>query len=135
MSVQNIFKTAGFELIDLIPQETHGGSMRFVLCKGERKVSKNVNEIIKKERELKLDKKSTYEEFKNNCEISRKKIVSELKKFKKDGKKIVGYGATSKSTTILNYCNIGPELIDFISDTTPIKQNKFTPGIIFGQAI
>ena len=49
MSVQNIFKTAGFELIDLIPQETHGGSMRFVLCKkGERKVSKNVNEIIKK---------------------------------------------------------------------------------------
>ena len=74
MSVQNIFKTAGFELIDLIPQETHGGSMRFVLCKkGERKVSKNVNEIIKKERELKLDKKSTYEEFKNNCEISRKK--------------------------------------------------------------
>ena len=130
MSVQNIFKTAGFELIDLIPQETHGGSMRFVLCKkGERKVSKNVNEIIKKERELKLDKKSTYEEFKNNCEISRKKIVSELKKFKKDGKKIVGYGATSKSTTILNYCNIGPELIDFISDTTPIKQNKFTPGM------
>ena len=75
MSVQNIFKTAGFELIDLIPQETHGGSMRFVLCKkGERKVSKNVNEIIKKERELKLDKKSTYEEFKNNCEISRKKL-------------------------------------------------------------
>ena len=59
----------------------------------------------------------------------KKKIVSELKKFKKDGKKIVGYGATSKSTTILNYCNIGPELIDFISDTTPIKQNKFTPGM------
>ena len=63
------------------------------------------------------------------AKFQEKKIVSELKKFKKDGKKIVGYGATSKSTTILNYCNIGPELIDFISDTTPIKQNKFTPGM------
>ena len=48
---------------------------------------------------------------------------------KKAGKSIAGYGATSKSTTILNYCGIGPELIDFISDTTPIKQNKVTPGM------
>ena len=42
---------------------------------------------------------------------------------------VAGYGATSKSTTILNYCGIGPDLIDFISDTTPIKQNTFTPGM------
>ena len=41
---------------------------------------------------------------------------------------MIGYGATSKSTTILNYCNVGSELIDFIVDTTPIKQNTFTPG-------
>jgi methylation protein EvaC len=42
---------------------------------------------------------------------------------------VAGYGATSKSTTILNYCDIGPNLISFISDTTPIKQNKVTPGM------
>ena len=52
-----------------------------------------------------------------------------LNNAKKAGKSIAGYGATSKSTTILNYCGIGPELIDFISDTTPIKQNKVTPGM------
>ena len=45
------------------------------------------------------------------------------------GKKIAGYGDTSKSTTILNYCNIGPDLIDYITDTTPIKQKKYSPGM------
>lgn len=130
LSVKNIFDISGFELIDVLPQETHGGSMRYVLCKkGIRSISENVINTIKVEKELGLDKSLTYERFKNNCEQSRDKIISKLKKFKKEGKKIVGYGATSKSTTILNYCNIGPDLIDFISDTTPIKQNKYTPGM------
>ena len=130
LSVKNIFDISGFELIDVLPQETHGGSMRYVLCKkGIRSISENVINTIKVEKELGLDKSLTYERFKNNCEHSKDKIISKLKKFKKEGKKIVGYGATSKSTTILNYCNIGPDLIDFISDTTPIKQNKYTPGM------
>ena len=51
-----------------------------------------------------------------------------LKKLKQNGKRVVGYGATSKSTTVTNFCGIGPDLIEFISDTTPIKQNKFSPG-------
>ena len=52
-----------------------------------------------------------------------------LKDLKSQNKTIVGYAATSKSTTILNYCGIGPDLIDFICDTTPIKQGKFSPGM------
>lgn len=48
---------------------------------------------------------------------------------KKSGQRVVGYGATSKSTTVLNYCDIGPDLVEFISDTTPIKQGKFSPGV------
>ena len=51
-----------------------------------------------------------------------------LELFKDDNLKVVGYGATSKSTTILNYCDIGPDLIEYIVDTTPIKQNTLTPG-------
>jgi len=56
-------------------------------------------------------------------------LVKLLVELKSQGKKVVGYGATSKSTTIFNYCQIGPELIDFIVDTTPIKQGKLTPGM------
>ena len=48
--------------------------------------------------------------------------------FQDSGKRVAGYGYTSKSTTILNYCDVNSELIEFISDTTPIKQNKFSPG-------
>ena len=51
-----------------------------------------------------------------------------LTELKKEGKRVVGYGATSKSTTVTNYCGITPDLVEFISDTTPIKQGKFSPG-------
>ena len=56
-------------------------------------------------------------------------MVSILQQQKNDGRRVVGYAATSKSTTVLNYCGIGPDLINFISDTTPIKQGKYSPGV------
>ena len=87
ISVKNIFGASGFELIDVIPQETHGGSMRYVLCKkGVRKVSDNVINILNKEKALGLDKQSTYQKFKVNCELSKEKIISKLKNFKREGK-------------------------------------------------
>ena len=67
--------------------------------------------------------------FRDKCEESRTNLVNILRQQKEAGRRIVGYAATSKSTTVLNYCNIGPDLIEFISDTTPIKQGKFSPGM------
>ena len=76
-----------------------------------------------------LHLRATYDLFKDKCESSRKNLVAILNEQKYAGRKIVGYAATSKSTTVLNYCNIGPDLIEFISDTTPIKHGKFSPGM------
>jgi len=130
LSVANIFGTHGFELIDLLPQETHGGSMRYVLArKGVREVSPAVNEIMTKEKAQGLHLPATYKQFKKDCEASKKRLIRLLTEEKDAGRRVVGYGATSKSTTILNYCGIGSDLIEFISDTTPIKQGKFTPGM------
>jgi len=130
LSVANIFGAHGFELIDLLPQETHGGSMRYVLArKGVRPVSAVVSEIVAAEKSQGLHLPATYEKFRENCEASKARLVRLLQEEKSAGRRVVGYGATSKSTTILNYCGIGPDLIEFISDTTPIKQNKFTPGM------
>ncbi len=67
--------------------------------------------------------------FKNNCEMSKRRTLNKLIYFKKNKKKICGYGATSKSTTILNYCKIGPDIIDCIFDTTKEKNNKYSPGM------
>jgi methylation protein EvaC len=66
--------------------------------------------------------------FKKKCEISKKKLRNEIFGILKKGKKIAGYAATSKSTTILNYCNIDNKHIDFICDTTPNKIDTFSPG-------
>lgn len=130
LSVTNIFSPYGFELIDLLPQHTHGGSMRYVLArKGKRSVSERVSVVLADEKEAGLHLPETYEQFRRNCEGSRDRLVRLLTKEKLSGRRVVGYAATSKSTTILNYCDIGTDLIEFISDTTPIKQGKFSPGM------
>jgi len=128
-SVMNAFGRHGLEIIDLLHQETHGGSMRYVLApKGTHTISPNVALILKDEKLQGLNSIETFVKFKANCEKSRSDLVGLLKDIKQQGKRVVGYGATSKSTTVLNYCGINPDLIEFIADTTPIKQNKFSPG-------
>ncbi len=128
-SVAAAFGRHGLELIDTLPQITHGGSMRYVLApKGSHQVSANVAKTLAKEREQGLDKMATYLQFKKNCEKSKSDLLGLLEALKNDGQRVVGYGATSKSTTVMNYCGIGPKHIEFISDTTPIKQGKLTPG-------
>ena len=128
-SINYIFSKYGMEVIEAIPQETHGGSMRYVIGhKGVRSISYSAFHQIKREEELGLGLPDTYVKFRENCVSSKKDLKELLGELKKDGKKIAGYGATSKSTTILNYCDIGTDLIDYICDNTPIKQGKFSPG-------
>jgi methylation protein EvaC len=128
-SVGQLFEQYGMEIIDVEPQTTHGGSMRYVIAfKGSRPISASVNQQLEKERGLALHVPETYARFRENCERSRERLLALLTDLKTKGKRVVGYGATSKSTTILNYCGITTELIEFISDTTPIKHGKFSPG-------
>ena len=129
-SIQYLFRLHGMELIDVLPQKTHGGSMRYVLAHaGAYPVSGAVTQLLQKEQALGLHRLATFETFRKNVEQSRSDLVNLLRELKSQGKRIAGYGATSKSTTILNYCGIGPDLIEYISDTTPIKQGKFPPGM------
>ena len=118
------------ELVDVQPQNAHGGSMRYIIAhKGARTVSDNVFRHMEKEKALGLDETATYETFRQKCENSRDKLIRLLKDKREESKRIAGYAATSKSTTVLNYCGIDSSLIEFISDTTPIKQGKFSPGM------
>jgi methylation protein EvaC len=128
-SVQRAFAAFGLELVDVMPQITHGGSMRYTLApRGSRQVSKKVNEQLAKEAALGLDRAETYLQFKTNCENSRAALIQTLERFRNQQKRVVGYGATSKSTTVINYCGITPAHVEFISDTTPIKQGRLSPG-------
>jgi methylation protein EvaC len=129
-SVQRAFAPHGLELIDVMPQVTHGGSMRYIFApKGSRPVAPRVAEQLAKEDAQGLGRAETYRRFKANCEKSRAGLMQALETLRREGKRVVGYGATSKSTTVTNYCGITPAHVEFISDTTPIKQGKLSPGV------
>ena len=127
-SISKIFAKFNFFLIEAIPQITHGGSMRYVLKRFKNSENENLKKIFNYENEKNLNKIDSCLKFKKNCELSRENILNKIKTFKDKGKTICGYAATSKSTTILNYCNIGTNYIDFICDTTKEKIGKFSPG-------
>lgn len=129
LSIKYLFSLYDMELIDMIPQKTHGGSMRYVLAhKNSYPVKESVNFYLNKEKDLGLDKIKTFENFNSNIKKSKNDLIALLRSLKEQGKRVAGYAATSKSTTILNYCNIGTEYIEYICDTTPIKQGTLSPG-------
>ena len=128
-SVKKIFQLYNFELINTMPQKTHGGSMRYVIArKGVYKIKKSVYKQLRYENIKKINSIKGCINFKKNCQNSKKKLRNKIKSILKSGKNIAGYAATSKSTTILNYCGIDHKHIDFICDTTKNKIGKYTPG-------
>lgn len=129
LSISFLANMHDLELIDVEPQITHGGSMRYTIAhKGKKNVSKNVLDMIAREKNIGLDKQETYKGFTDSVNDIKKDLIELLTKLRADGKKVVAYGATSKSTTVTNYFGITPELVECIYDTTPIKQNKLSPG-------
>jgi methylation protein EvaC len=130
LSVREMFKKYDFDLIDAYPQMTHGGSMRYVIArKNQRPVSKKINIMIKNEILLKMNSLKSCLDFKINCEKLRDRFLKRILFYKNNNKKICGYAASAKSTTILNYCGITPKIIDFIADSTEEKVGKFSPGM------
>ena len=104
--------------------------MRYIIApNGSKNITHNVKKILNEEDFKGLNSPKRYDHFKKQCELSRENLKNTLEKIKENKKRIIGYGATSKSTTILNYSKIDKELIEYISDTTPLKQNKFSPGM------
>ena len=131
LSVQNIIKNFNLEIFDLKNLDTHGGSIRYYIKRKTNKKLKilpNVEKQLKKELRFGLDKYNTYRKFSNNVKRSKLNLIKLLLNLKKKNKKIIGYGATAKAVTVLNYCNIDNTIIDFFTDTTPEKVNKFMPG-------
>jgi len=129
LSVSHLANMHDLELINVEPQITHGGSMRYTLAhKGIKVVSQNVIDLITKEKKLGLGNEQAYLGFTASVNKIRDDLIELLIKLKNEGKKVVAYGATSKSTTVTNYFGITPDLVECIYDTTPIKQNKLSPG-------
>ena len=130
LSLKAILKKFDLEIYKIQNLDIHGGSNRYFIKKINNKIAIEKSVVNQQIKEIKygIDKKSTYFKFKRRVENSKKKLVSIFKFCKSKNKKIIGYGATAKSTTILNYCKIDNKIIDYFLDTTKDKQNKYTPG-------
>ena len=130
LSISRIINLSQLRIFDAETIPTHGGSMRYYICKKEAKfkATKRFKHLFLKEIREGIDKFSTYKKFSNRVKKSKKKLVNLLKNLKKRKKKIISYGATYKSTTVFNYCNIGKNYLDYVTDTTPNKQGRYTPG-------
>ena len=130
VALDNLLKRNGLKITQVDNLTVHGGSNRIYAKKiGKGIVHKSVEQNKTYERVLGLDKFETFERFAQRVEQSKEDLVRLLTQCKKENKKVISYGATSKSTTIFNYCGIGPDLIEHITDTTPEKQGKLSPGM------
>jgi methylation protein EvaC len=127
-SLSYLFKQHGMEVVDVEQIEPHGGSLRVTACNAESFLapSENVKQLLAEEQKtltaLELGK------FKDKVEANIKALQQKLSDYKSAGVKIAGYGAPARVATICNYGKIGPELIDFIVDDSPLKAGKFSPG-------
>jgi methylation protein EvaC len=129
-SVSSLARRHGMEVIDVLPQTVHGGSMRYVIARqGKRDTAATIASTLTQEATAGLASAATFNELSRRIDTSRDRLLELLRELKQHGSRICGYGATSKSTTVTNFCAIGPDLIDFISDTTPGKQGRFSPGV------
>ena len=130
ISINNIVKKFGLRLFDVEHLSTHGGSNRYYICKknGKFKKSLRLKKAIKSEISYRLHKIQSYQKFSRRVNLSRKNLLYLMKKLKNKNKKIISYGATYKSTTVFNYCNMSSKIIDYVTDTTLNKQGKYTPG-------
>jgi len=130
-TVVKIFAAHGLTIFDVEQLPTHGGSLRIYARQADdmsKPVGARVGELLELERAKGYARLETYMCFEQRVRETKRALLEFLVDAKKRGKKIVGYGAPGKGNTLLNYCGIRTDFIDFTVDRNPYKQAKFTPG-------
>ena len=131
LSVTKLILQFNLELFDIEKLDTHGGSLRYYIKRinnNKIQIKDTVSKQISTELKFGLANFLTYKKFGISVKKSKNDLIQIFKKLKDKNKKIIGYGATAKACTVLNYCKIDNEMIDYFVDTTPDKSNRFMPG-------
>ena len=124
-----LFELYEMEVFDAEIIHAQGGSIRvYASLKGKYPISGSVNEILKEEEEKNLHSLDTWKKFAERVSENKEKLLSLLLELKSQNKKIVGISAPGRSTTVLNYCNITSELLDYVTEKSNLKIGKYTPG-------
>ena len=131
MTVERVFRAHGMTLFDVEELPTHGGSIRIYACHSEatsRVVTGRVPDLRNRELLAGIERIETYSSFGEKVQQSKRNLLEFLIRAKREGKRIAGYGAPGKGNTLLNYCGIRTDFLDYTVDRNPYKQGKFLPG-------
>src|SRR3954453_22669428 len=124
-----LFADAGFEVVNAERLPIHHGQLRVsVQRRGEGTVQPSVAEVLDAERERGLDGIGPYREFGERAQKIKRDLHATIARLKDEGSRVVGYGAPAKGNTLMSFLEIGPEMVDYIVDRSPLKQGGFTPG-------
>jgi len=131
LAVGQLAARHALRIVDVEELRTHGGSLRVYLAHADASHPTNpsVAEIAARERRLGLGDIGTYAQFGDRVKRTKRKLLSFLIAAKEAGRTVCGYGAPGKGNTLLNYCGIGVDLLDFTVDRNPYKHGRFTPGM------
>jgi SAM-dependent methyltransferase len=124
-----LFSRFGMGIIGLTRQRVHGGSIRVAVQKLRAPQTPVVAQILNEEAEGGLDSMRIYRDFAERVRMIGQELVDLLRSLKARGMRTVGYGAPAKGNTLLNFCKVGPDLLEYLVDATPAKQGRFSPGM------
>jgi len=132
ISFRNLLERNGLKLFDVEQRPVHGGTYRFFICKdkchGTRCLpTDNLNKYEEMEKKFGVDSYDTLKDVMDTMKRNMIDIKRTLQELKSNGKKVVGYGATAKFTQVSNMCGLNSDIVDYVLDTTPDKQNKYVP--------
>jgi hypothetical protein len=131
VTVARIFASEGLELFDVEEIPTHGGSLRIYARHREdssQPQTSRLTALLARERAAGLERIDYYRGFRRQVEDAKHRLLTFLIDARRDGKSVVGYGAPGKGNTLLNYCGIRTDFLDYTVDRNPYKHGKFTPG-------
>lgn len=130
ITVERIFAHHGLRLFNVEELGTHGGSLRIYICHQDdsRPVGDSIHQLKHREDEAGLNNLDIYRSFNDKAQITKRRLLEFLISVKEQGKVVIGYGAPAKGNTLLNYCGIRTDFIEFTVDRNPHKQGRFLPG-------
>jgi SAM-dependent methyltransferase len=129
---ERVFAKHGLTLFDVDEIPTHGGSLRIYArhaANTQLAVTEKVGELSARERAAGLERAETYHSFAEQVRATKRSLLKFLIQAKEQGKRVVGYGAPAKGNTLLNYCGVRSDLLEFTVDRSPHKQGRFLPGV------
>jgi hypothetical protein len=130
-TASRIFQHHGLRMFDVEELPTHGGSLRIYACRQDstgHSATPNVARLLEDEGRFGLTDAQTYSRFAARVHQTKHRLLEFLIQAKRAGRKVIGYGAPGKGNTLLNYCGIRTDFMDFTVDRNPLKQGKYTPG-------